>query len=81
MVAPCSSRISLISAIVRPYKGLEDPAARRVSFASPRQDVPGINLVLVFRPCLGSAYDHRAWPRGPIVSRMIRLCGENPKSS
>jgi hypothetical protein len=61
--------------------GLDDPVVRKVWFAVPRRDVPGIDLTLVFRPLLGVVFHHLSYLLGSTTRRMFRLCGENPKLS
>ena len=81
MVAPCSPRISLISAWLGLANELNDPVVRKVWFADQRWDVPGIDSVLVFRPLLGLVFYYLSYLLGSITRRMFRLCGENPKLS
>ena len=81
MVVPCSSRISLISAWLGLANGLNDPVVRKVRFADPRRDVPGIDSVLVFRPRFGLVCCYLSYLPGSTTCRMFRLCGENPKLS
>jgi hypothetical protein len=81
MVVPCSSRISLISAWLGLTNGLNDPVVRKVWFADPRRDVPGIDSMLVFRPLLGLVFHHLSYLLGSTTCGMFRLYGENPKLS
>ena len=73
--------ISLISVWLGPTNELNDPVVRKMWFADPRRDDPGIDSLLVFRPFLGLVFHYLSYLPGSTTRRMFRLYGENPKLS
>lgn len=71
----------MISAWLGLANGLNDPVVRKVWFADPRGDVPGIDSVLVFRPLLGLVFCYLSYLPGSATCRTFRSCGESPKLS